>query len=310
MIALTHLLLASPVRPAQYATLADFRAGALALPFEGSVDRAAAAGFMADRLGYAFAGGYHAALRRLVPSLRVDEAVCLCATEAGGGHPRAIETHLAQSPAGGWTLTGTKTWSTLADPGATLLVVASLGAGSSGKNRLKVVRVPASRAGVTIRVRPPAPFAPEIPHAEVDLAAVAIEGAEILEGDGYDRYLKPFRTVEDIHVLAAALGYLVGVARTYEWPREIVDGLVADIVALRALGAEDASRAEVHVALAGTLATIRRRLADAAPEWEKVDPEERARWERDRVLLNVADGARTKRREAAWTALTLPRDGA
>ena len=50
-------------------------------------------------------------------------------------------------------------------------------------------------------------------------AARLVHGeADLLPGDGYDIYLKPFRTIEDIHVHAALIGYLVGVARRLEAP--------------------------------------------------------------------------------------------
>src|SRR6185295_153430 len=62
------------------------------------VDRAFAGGACADRLGFAFAGGYAEALRALVPELPPGSITALCATEEGGAHPRAIRTRLV--PAG------------------------------------------------------------------------------------------------------------------------------------------------------------------------------------------------------------------
>ena len=53
----------------------------------------------------------------------------------------------------------------------------------------------------------------QLGHLFVSLSDVAITAHEILPGDGYDRYLKPFRTVEDIHVHAALLGHAIGAAR-------------------------------------------------------------------------------------------------
>ena len=43
------------------------------------------------------------------------------------------------------------------------------------------------------------------------------------EPGGYERYLKPFRTTEDCHVLAALLGYLTRVARRYQFPRRVAE---------------------------------------------------------------------------------------
>ncbi len=298
---LRHVLESQAAMP--FDSLAAFRvaAKAAAAPFEHTVDRAIAAGCAADRVGYAFGGGYQAALVCLVPSLASASGACLAATEKGGAHPGAIETRLVQSASGAWTLSGRKSWVTLADPESMLLVVASLGLGSSGKNRLRVVRLPASRRGVKVHVKTTTPsFAVEIAHAEVELDGVVVEGGEILEGDGYDRYLKPFRTLEDIHVLAAILGYVTVTARAFDWPDGIVDQLAAHLVTLRALGAEEPSRAEVHIALAGTFAAARETLERALPFWQRAGADVAARWARDRLLLDVAEGARKKRLEAAW----------
>ncbi|HVY44588.1 MAG TPA: hypothetical protein VHB21_01865, partial [Minicystis sp.] len=73
--------------------------------------RAVAAALTAERLGFAFAAGYRAALARLAPDFAA-ERLALAATEHGGAHPRAIGTSLA--PAGdGFALTGKKRWVTL-----------------------------------------------------------------------------------------------------------------------------------------------------------------------------------------------------
>src|SRR6476469_1880879 len=88
---------------------------------------AVAGGFAADRLGYAFASGYQAALRALVPDLPVDRTASLCVTERGGGHPRAIETRLVALGGGAVKLTGEKRWATLSGESGVLLVAASTG---------------------------------------------------------------------------------------------------------------------------------------------------------------------------------------
>jgi hypothetical protein len=269
------------------------RVEALDARFDDPVDRAAVGGLIADRLGYAFAAGYGAALQRLVPALGARR-VCLAATESGGGHPRAIQTKLA-----GGRLVGTKTFATLAPVADELLVVASIGE-REGKNELRVVRVKRGQAGVTIEPRPPWPVAPEIPHAIVELDT-AVDEADVLPGDGYDRYLKPFRTLEDVHVVAATVGYLLGVGRTV-WDRDVHEALSASFAALRALGAADPSHFGTHVALAGAQEALRRTIA--ALDWMRVDGPVRERWERDAPLLEVAGKARAARREAAWRVRT------
>lgn len=270
--------------------------------WDASIDRAIAAGSLADRVGFAFAAGYGAALRALVGDRVHDGIHALCATEETGNHPRAIKTTLSALPDGGFELTGKKKWATVAPHATALLVVATTGDGPDGKPRLRVVRVPASAQGV--RLTPSAaPFIPEIPHAEIELAHVRLAAEDVLPGDGYDDYLKPFRTVEDLHVHAALLAYLIGVARMRQFPHELVEQLLASLVAVRALGLADPRAATTHVALAGVLAAVHERLPELERPWAALADEEWRRWERDRAILRVASAARTARRDRAWETL-------
>jgi len=265
-----------------------------------TIDRALVGGASADRLGFAFAGGYAAALRALVPGL--DGIAALCATEAGGNHPRAIKTALVPAGAAGtYELTGAKKWATVGPIATTLLVVATTGVDSDGKSRLAVVRVCADAPGV--RVIPAAtPFIPEIPHAEIELERVVVHDADVLPGDGYTDYLKPFRTVEDLHVHAALLGYLIGVVRRHRLGSELAERLCALAVTTRALAVADAKAETTHVALAGMLDLVTGVVADLEQRWT-APGDERARWQRDRALLQVAGKARAARRDRAWQLL-------
>lgn len=264
-------------------------------PYPRAIDRALWCGFEADRLGYAFVGGYDAALATL---LAVNDGArrCLAATESGGAHPKAIATTLQDG-----ALNGEKTFATLATHAGELLVVATTGLDAQGRNQLVLVRVPANAPGVTIVPRNPTPFAPEIPHARVTLANVR-EG-RALAGDAYVNYLKPFRTIEDTHVLAATLGYLIGAARRGGWSRAFLEGAAAEVVAVRAVAETGPLDPVNHLVLAGVFTALRRLIAEHEAEWGKSPAEERERWQRDLGLLLVAEQARTKRTEAAWGTL-------
>ena len=280
-------------------------------PYEGSVDRALWGGLHADRLGFAFAAGYGSALRRLSTHAGAaipDGNVCLAVTESGGGHPRAIHTTLREQD-GVLLVRGEKTFATLASRSDSMLVVASRGKNeSSGRNELVVIRIPRDAKGVTIEDRPPLPFAPEIPHAVVRFDDVAIASSAILPGDGYEVWVKPFRTIEDTHVLAATIGYLAGVARNYDFDRVVLAELVAHAAGLTDVGARDPSNPVTHVLLAGIFSSARKLAASLDADWHhKVTAEERERWLRDLPLLLVAENARTKRTENAFAALTAPR---
>ncbi|MCU0684611.1 MAG: acyl-CoA dehydrogenase family protein [Polyangiaceae bacterium] len=269
------------------------------------IDRAFAGGALADRLGYAFAAGYQAALTALFGPPHSEGAIAsLCATEEGGSHPKVLTTTVERR---GDTLVvnGTKTWATMAPIARTLYVVAVAGEGEGGRRRLQIVRVPAAAAGLTLEARPPVPMAPEVTHAFLRLEGVALPLEAGLEGDGYERYVKPFRTVEDVHVLAAAVGYLAAAGARRAWPEPLREGLLGLALSLRGLAALDPSAPETHLALAGSVALTRRLCDECDAAWQAAPDDEAARWQRDRVLLNVANSARQKRRESAWRALSV-----
>ena len=269
------------------------------LPF----DTAARFGLEVDRLGYAFIGGYGAALRSMVPEL--ERPAAFCVTEAGGGHPRAIECSLT-SESNGYALHGEKAFVTFGTRAERLLVVAKTGDRADGTPELVVVHIPARRQGIEIEVLPATPFAPEIPHAKIALRDVHVDDSERLPGDGYLDYVKPFRTVEDIHVFGAMLGYLFSVVRRAEPDAALVAELCAVTVSLRALSQAFPRSPATHLAL-GSLHRRITQLVDTElePTWQRTGPAERERWVRDRALLGIAQKARTARLGRAIEAFGL-----
>ena len=129
--------------------------------------------------------------------------MALAATESGGVHPRAIATRLA-----GGRLDGARA---LRHPGRRLPGGGGhrQRGGGEGRNRLAAVLVLLDRAGVSLEPLPPTAFAPEVPHAAISFRAVAVSRRS-------PRRLRrptslPFRTVEDIHVMAAIPAWLAAV---------------------------------------------------------------------------------------------------
>ncbi|MFP2963388.1 acyl-CoA dehydrogenase family protein [Myxococcus sp. 1LA] len=296
-----HFLLTAPAEPHVLDSVDTWwrRHLDLSSRFTAPADLALAGGFLADRLGFAFASGYHAAHRFLFPALPADRPIALCATEPGGAHPNAIETKLTDTGAG-LRLSGSKTFVTLGTRAELLLVVASEGQDAEGRNRLRMVAVDAKRPGVRLTALPELPFIPEVPHAELSLEDVAVAPEDVLPGDGYARYLKPFRTVEDCHVQLAMLGWLLQVGRRFGWPDEAREELLALAVMMRGLSQADPTAESTHVALGGGLALTKRAVLERCePLWESTDAATRERWSRDRVLLGVAGKVRAKRLVAA-----------
>lgn len=295
---LTEVPEPAPMLSAQDA-LARYRT--LARRFPAPVDAAVAAGFGADRLGYAFAGSYQAALQRLLDARTGDAVVAFCATERGGAHPRAIETTLTEG-GDGWLLDGRKTFVTFGSDAETLVVIATDGT-VDGRNRLRAVTIDSRRAGIALDDRPPISFAPEIRHAELTMSGVRVGAAEVLPGDGFDDYLRPFRTIEDAHVLAGMFGWLIQIARRYGWPGDIVTQSIAAVLAIRGVAEADPVAPTTHVALGGIFGMADSLLESAAPHWVSVDEAVRERWLRDRPLLTVASEVRNRRLAAAWDRL-------
>jgi acyl-CoA dehydrogenase len=264
------------------------------------IDRAMVGAAAVDRLGFAFAGGYAAALSAMVPTLARETLASFAATEEGGAHPRAIATTLRKRDDGGFDLDGSKKWVTLGPEGGVVLVVARLEEPHAEHPRLRVARVDARAPGVTITPLESTPFVPEIPHASIRFENVRLASEAILPGDGYDTYLKPFRTTEDLHVHAALWAWLVSIGVRAMWPKELLARATALLVAVRALAIEPPSSPHVHVALGGVIEESKVLVAAIEPCWSTVDKQVHGRWERDRVLLSVATSARVQRLAKAW----------
>lgn len=141
---------------------------------------------------------------------------------------------------------------------------------------------------------------PDIGHARLHLDNVL---CELLPGDGWDSYVKPFRSIEDLHVLAAITAWLYGIGRDGGWPAALRLRLLALIGGCAEVARHSASEPVTHLLLAGLFAQFEalRPEVDAAigagaESWS-------ALWTRDCNLLAVARSARDKRLEKAVAAL-------
>ena len=274
-----------------------------ALTWRNPMDRAIAAGFASDRVGWAFASGYQAALHALFPGAPEDRIAALCVTEADGNHPKAVKSALRKFDRG-WILSGAKRWTTLGPDCGLFLVAARDTAASGDRVALKVAKVACDAPGVTIERMPETRFVPEVPHAQLRFENVRLGDEALLPGDGYDEYVKPFRTVEDLHVHAAIIAYLLREARRLAWPNAWVERAAAHLHTLRALASEDRNLPTTHVALAGALAMGDGLLAEADSRLDSAGGDAAAdRWKRDRELFRVAAAARAQRTARAWERL-------
>jgi acyl-CoA dehydrogenase len=192
-------------------------------------------------VAWAFASGYQAALRALLPDVQSDVVAAFCVTEERGNRPRDIETRFTPAADGSVSITGAKRWTTLGPDSSLLLIVGALPPGEGdARVRLRVARVAAQAPGVQLLPMPETRFVPEVPHARVHLDAVQVDAGALLPGDGYERYVKPFRSIEDIHVTLAVAAYLLREARQRQWPAGFAEQLAALLVVLADLAAAPA----------------------------------------------------------------------
>ncbi|MFX0103532.1 MAG: acyl-CoA dehydrogenase family protein [Candidatus Hodarchaeota archaeon] len=268
-----------------------------------NLDRAVLSGFHSPNVAFAFASGYQSAIHHLVPGLPRDKIVSFCVSEEGGAHPGSIrasiqpddETRSHQQH----VVNGKKRWISLACEADLFLVAASAGQTSDGLNDIKMVKVP-RRDGITTKKMEGVPFMPEISHGEVLMQDVRVEENLLLPGDGYVDYIRPFRTVEDVHVLAAILGHVQGIAIQFKWPNAIQEIGLAMISSLRSLAMADLRLSSSHVVLGGIFKLVEGYLEDLAPFWSNTSDSTRKAWKRDSVIIQVASNARKARLERAW----------
>jgi alkylation response protein AidB-like acyl-CoA dehydrogenase len=303
---LTHLLTAdatppAPELPAWWDAVADVRER-----FDRPIERALALGLVAPTPGAAFVCGYRAALGAMVPSLGPHTRAALCATEDGGAHPAGIQTRLTAS-ADAHRLDGTKRFVTGARDADTLLVLADRGTGDGGRRALALVVVDPRAEGVAFEDMPATPFVPDVAHCGVAFTATPVAPAAVLVGDGWNDFVKPFRTLEDVHVSAALTAWLLGALRRHGGPRALIERLCAHAATLHGLAGLRAGSAAGHVALAGAFAGLHAILEAMEPWWADAPDAVRAMWARDRRILTVARGAREQRLRRAWEALSPAR---
>ena len=314
-----HCLRATTSTPAT-ATLADWLPAWQQRVAQGHDPMALAlqGGFAADRLAWAFAAGYQAALRALLPDSAPHELLALCLTETTGNRPRDLRCSAVPQADGRWLLEGDKSWATFGSAATTLLVIAVQGSTPAPgvpaaaealglpppPPRLLALRVPSEAPGVQVGGMPATGLVPELPHARLALRQVLLPAQACLPGDGFTDYGKPFRTLEDLYVSAAVLAYLLREARARSWPVALRERLAASLALLATLADAPPAAAATHVALAGALDWARQAHTEAHALWAAIPDDPAAqRWQRDAKLLGVAGAARTLRAARAWARL-------
>jgi len=220
----------------------------------------------------------------------------LCATERRSVRPAAMQTRLE-----GLRLTGSKDFVT-AGLDAEWLLVAARSEGQGEAPRLNLAVVYPGEAGVTLEALPTLPLMPEVGHGRLLLQHAA---CELLAGDGWDAYVRPFRSLEDLYVLAAMTAWLYGVGQECDWPQPLRLRLIALLAACAEASRQCADSVGCHLLLGGLFAQFQE-LKGAIDKALMAGPEQWAQlWQRDQGVMALATAAREKRLAKAWSAAGL-----
>jgi len=246
-----------------------------------------------DSPGLAFLVGYQAALRVLWPSAPPSLGA-ICATEQHSLRPADLQTRLSEL-----RVNGCKDFVTAGDA-ADWLLVAARSEASGQAPRLNLVVVYPGEPGVRLEPLPPIALMPEISHSRLHLDDALCER---LAGDGWDAYVKPFRSLEDLYVLSAMIAWLYARGQDNGWPQALQLRLVGLLGSCAEATRQCPDAATSHVLLAGIFEQFAALSADLESAFAKGPEDLLTTWQRDRGLLTLASGARHKRLEKALQAL-------
>ena len=245
--------------------------------------------------GLAFLVGYQAALRMLWPSAPLSLGA-LCATEQRSLRPADMQTRLS-----GLRLSGRKDFVT-AGHAADWLLVAARSEDPGADPRLSLAVIYRDEPGVRVEKLAPIPLMPDISHGRLFLDNAL---CELLAGDGWDAYVKPFRTLEDIYVLSAMTAWLYGVGQECDWPQGLQLRLLGVLAGCAETSRQPPTHPAGHVLLGGLFAQfdglkaeVSEALAGGPPEWATM-------WQRDQAVMELAAGARGKRLAKALSGSSL-----
>lgn len=268
-------------------------------PFASSV----VAAMQADRMAWVFFTGYQGALQAAFPGVlasNVPHVAAFCANETGRKLTE-IDTALLVSD-GAWLLDGDKSWVLAGLGDLDLYVLARTPGGERrGPGSLSVARVPSNLPGVTQSGPRPQDVVPELAHGAVAFRGVRVEPDQILPGDGYAEYAKPFRLREDVFVTGCTLAFLLAQGHRANWPTSWRQRCLAVLLSLDQCASLPPSGAPTALHVAGALGFAGDLINQADGLWSQEDPAAMDRWQRDKPILALGKDARRQRVTKAWS---------
>lgn len=254
----------------------------------------------ADRLAWAFFSGYQGAIQATFPGRTSHTAVSTICVNETGKKITEITTSLKGSR-DKLSLDGSKSWSLTGVQDLDMFVLARREGGPlAGPGSLVCVQTSLHHEGVSLNTRSNQNVVPELPHGEARFNEVAVNPAQILPGDGYSDYVKPFRLREDVFVTACTLAYLLGEAREARWPTTWSQKCVAVISSLYACSTLSPHQPDTHILVAGALNMAGELIYETDFLWGKSATGKHGRWDRDFPLLSLGREARRQRVIKSW----------
>ncbi len=254
------------------------------------IDKAILGGFSCQQFSFAFMAGYQTALEIMFPLIAPNEIKALCVSETKGVHPKSIQTTLINN-----RINGLKTYVTAGSEVAHLLVLCKTDQTLNNRPVLKMVHLPRTAKNINITDFE-LPFMKEVKHGKLQLNNTEITTNQILEGDGYDQYTKPFRTLEDICVSASYQAMLLRQAIDNQWADDLRDQIILSIYTLKKLLELSFSDQETILLVAAhqqnfdrLLPEIELHIADHATSHFKAD------WEINKRFLSMGQKLRRHR---------------
>ena len=248
-------------------------------PFE----KALLGGFSCQQFSFAFMAGYQAALEKMFPTIAPNELKALCVSEEKGGHPKVIQTTLVNNQ-----IKGLKTYVTAGSDASHFLVLWKTNETLEERPLLKIVHLinPSDNMKVS---NFELPFMKEVKHGKLALENTPVSNSQILEGDGFEDYAKPFRTLEDILVGTAQQAMLLRQAIDSNWNEALREQLLLNLHTFKYLLQLPALDKETHLLLTAN----EQRFEELLPKIDAQILEHSAtsfqeNWNTNKKVLNLA----------------------
>ncbi len=264
---------------------------------------AVSAAMQADRLAWAFFSGYQGAIQSAFPGhASVGHAGAFCVNES---HRKISEiTTTLTANDGGLTLSGSKAWVLAEFQELDLFVLAKKAGGpEAGPGSMSVVHLSIDSPGVSHGDVRPQPMVPEIPHSSIEFNAVRLEPEQVIDGDGYADFAKPFRLREDLFVTSCALAYLLGEAKSGKWPTAWIQRCISVMSMMHQCTELDPKEVKTHILVAGALSFSGEVIRESEELWTLHQTDERNRWHRDKPILELGKDARRQRAMTSWATV-------